>query len=113
MTQHSQLSRRRVIKTVGLGLLALGAGSGAASAAESRSPAVAPGTGATEEYYRPYWRGYGYRGYGYRPYGYRGYYRPYYRGYYRPYYRGYYGYGPYYGGISVRARGGRVRVRYY
>ncbi|WP_435320487.1 hypothetical protein [Haloarchaeobius sp. TZWSO28] len=120
--------RRKLLKTVGVGLAAVAVGSQAASAKQGQTPAVAPGQKPTEEqfgaywggpwgaywrtggYYNPYcdecaghafWRGYGYRGYyGRRFYG---------RGYYG---RRFYGRG-FYGRPYLRFRGRGFRFRYY
>ncbi|WP_267643760.1 hypothetical protein [Haloarchaeobius amylolyticus] len=100
--------RRKVLKTVGVGLAAVAVGSQAVSAKEGVEPSVAAGQqpeGEQPYHYGGYYRRRFYRGY-YRPY-YRGYYRGYYRPYYRGYYRGY-GYGPY-----IRFRGDGFRFRYW
>ncbi|MCT9098355.1 hypothetical protein [Haloarchaeobius sp. HME9146] len=110
------MGRRKLLKTVGIGLAAVAVGSQAVSANQGRSVehnvgTGAPGTGQPYHrgYYRRYYRGY-YRPYGYRRYGYRGYYRPYgyygYRGY------GYYGYGPSYFSYE-RDRDGSVEIDFY
>ncbi|WP_435320486.1 hypothetical protein [Haloarchaeobius sp. TZWSO28] len=121
--------RRKLLKTVGVGIAAVAVGSQAVSAKEGQEPSVAAGQQPTEEqfgaywggpwgatwrgngydpccgvggsFYRPYYRGYGYRRFGYRGYGYRGYYGV--RGY------GIRGRAPFYGGFG--ARGGHFRFR--
>ncbi|MCT9098353.1 hypothetical protein [Haloarchaeobius sp. HME9146] len=109
--------RRKLLKTVGIGLAAVAVGSQAVSANEGQTPAVEPGQKPTDEQFGAYWggpwggtwRGY-YRGYGYdpccgvggsfyRPYGYRGYGL---RGY------GIRGRAPFYGGFG--SRGGYYRL---
>ncbi|MCT9098357.1 hypothetical protein [Haloarchaeobius sp. HME9146] len=59
--------RRKLLKTIGVGLVAVGVGSQAVSAAQG-------GKSDGSEILRPYWSRRGYRGYygGYRGYGYRG-----------------------------------------
>ncbi|WP_435362257.1 hypothetical protein [Haloarchaeobius sp. DFWS5] len=62
MTRDPTLSRRRMIKTVGVGLLALGVGSGAASAAEGQSAADGQNYWVRRRGFARARRAYGYRG---------------------------------------------------
>ncbi|WP_267643759.1 twin-arginine translocation signal domain-containing protein [Haloarchaeobius amylolyticus] len=127
-TEPRGVYRRKLLKTVGVGLAAVAVGSQTVSAKQGQSPAVAPGQKPTEEQFGAYWGGpwgeYWRTGGLYDPHcdpcagyafwrsgGYRG--RFYGRGYYgsrfygRGFYRGY-GYGPY-----VRFRGRGIRFRTY